>query len=480
MSRNTPALRWVEACAAAALVSLLGLLVPGDPAFVGLGFLPQILATVIIASLLGTGPGVAGCIVSAATSLGLAALAAGSFGLAAAELQHGRIPAAAALLGALAVGVQRDAMDSREKRMLERFRELVRRNGTLKETSEALVAVNGELETRVSGQRESMAVLYSRIRKMDSLDLDVLLAALLDVITVFAQAERAGVYEYDHEAKSLVLRASIGEPPPPTLPVAGSIEGWVFRNGSPFSLRMLDSYLNLSRIDEKRSILAYPLKAGELAWGVLNIQEMPFYRYGPATEKNLEIVISLAASYLKRAVDFRERVLQHPRNEVTGLPGFGELVRILGEELALRASLHASLSIVIIEVLDFEKIRFAYSGVKALGLVKSVAELGTKVGRALPFHYKEEGRLAFLLPDVDRDGASLFCLELMERIGTERWAIDGEAVRIETAFGLAAAAPGATAEALVAEAESLLTMSQGAFVARADEGADEVEDLDSP
>jgi len=480
--RGSKTTHWIEGLGSGLLLALCGLLRPGDPLFAGLCFLPQALLPVIVAALLGALPGFLTLVGETLAALALPALSH-ALGLRLVAMDPralfaaARIPAAASLLCAVAAGFVRDSAVSSSERLLGRVRELAHKNIQLEKVNGALTSLSDELERRVSGQRDSVSALYARTRKMDSLDMTKVLTSLLEAVVAFSQADAASVYEYDHEAKDLVLRTSTGPEPEKRLPLDGCIEGWVFRNDSLFSLRMLDEYLNLSHIDVGRSILTYPLKSGDLPWGVLNIQEMPFYRYNIVTEKNLGVVVAIAAPYIKKAVDFRDQILSHPRNEITGLPGYGELMRLLGDELSRRVPRRLSVSVVVVEILDFDKLVFAHSGPKAFALLKEFVDLASSgETRVRAFHYLEDGQVAFVLPDRDRDGASLFCLSLTENTGEHAWLLDGKSVRIETAFGLAAF-PGAArvkagalgdAETLLAEAEQVLELSKGAFADRGD------------
>jgi hypothetical protein len=475
ISRTT---RWAEGFCAGAAVALFGLLNGADPSFALSGFLPQALVPVLTAALLGAVPGALALAGAALATAGLPGLA-GLLGLHLAFptpnalFDAARLPAAAVLVGVLAAGYLRDSYERSSSRIMGRLRDLVRRNVQLKKMNEALALLSDELERRVSGQRDSVSALYARIRKMDSTDLDKVLSGLLDAIAAFSQASSAVVYEYDPRSERLLRLAYLGPEGEAELSLDDSLEGWVFRNDSTFSLRSVDDYLNISRVDYKDSVLAYPLKAGGLPWGVLNVREMPFYRYNPITENNLGIVVELASAYIRKAVDFRDRVLRHPRNEITGLPGYGELRRVLGEELERRARRRLPVSVVVVEILGFAELAFAGPGRDAFLLLKEFAEAASSRGRALAFHSREDGQLAFVLPDTDRDGASLFCLGLSEKAGEGAWHAGGQAVRIEIAFGLSsypgsAAAAAATAEArpeaLLAEAESVLALSKGAFI----------------
>jgi len=200
---------------------------------------------------------------------------------------------------------------------------------------------------------------------------------------------------------------------------------------------------------------------------------MPFFRYNPATERNLEILVGLASAYLKKAADFRDRVLRRPRNEITGLPGYGELQRMLNEELTRRAQRRFSLSVVIVEFLHYSDLVYSLSGVKALEIVTSFARLGAGDGRALAFHYREESQVVFVLPGVDHEGASLFCLGIMEEFNDRSWIPDELELRLEPIYGLASVKAGQDAEALLTEAETVLGVSKNLFLGHAQRDGDE-------
>lgn len=443
-------------------------------------FLPQVLTSVVVAALLGSGPGLVSLVAGAAGTALLPAIAmafhysGAAFEAGASLAAASRVPAAAALAGVVIAGFLRDVDKRTIRRLLERTREVSHHAIQQDKVNAALTSLNEELERRVAGQRDSVSALATRIRKMESLDLDRVLSALLEAVAAFSQASAAAIYEFDTRNKALQRLAWIGPEPEQVLDAENTVEGWVYRNNSTFSLRMVDDYLNLAHVDAKDSVLAYPLRAGDLPWGVLNVRELPFYRYNPVTEKNLGVVVALASSYIKKAVDFRDKVLSRPRNELTGLPGYGELLHLLGEELERRAPRRLAIAVVIVEFLGFEDIVFTHSGHKAFSLIKDFIAAIKSPGKAFAFHFREDGQIAFLLPDTDRSGASLFCLGLTETAGQGSWRIDGENVCLEIAFGIGAfpgpaekEGEGAAAvdpESLLADAEAVLDVSKKAFL----------------
>ncbi len=484
----------VEGFGTGLLFSLAGLLSEKDPFFAAAGFAPQVIIPILIAAYLGGFAGyfslageIAGCLFLSLLMriLGMHTEPV-SLG---ALLNAARVQLALCLLATGLAGAIRDSGDRSRKRLIGRYRGLYLQTSRMAKVNEALGKLTDELERRVSSQRDSISILYSRMRRMDSLDMTRVLSGLLETVKSFAQTDSAAVYEYDNQQKKLVLAASAGPQPPLELPLKTSIEGWVFRNDTFFSLRMIDDLpSNLQGTAEDRPVLSYPLKSGDLPWGVLTIRDMPFQNYNLTTENNIGVIVALSASAIHKATDFRERLKDHPRDAVTGLSGYADFVLVLGQEIAKRADRRLPLSILIVELLEFEKIIFAYSGRKAFSLFADLAKIAEEEsgGHALIFHYKSESQLAIILPDTDKDGLSYFCIALLQRILLRSWEIDGEAVHIEPAFGLAtlpeahnaaAAAPESplpsaaspesampvSVEALISEAERVLSVSKSAF-----------------
>lgn len=492
-----------EGIGAGFLLPFLGLLSAGDPYFSACGFCPQVILPLLIAAYLGALPGylalageIAACLVLpfSASLLGVHAV----FSSPEALLSAARIQLALCLLATGLAGAIRDSEWRSRRRLIGRFRGLYARASRMENVNSALGTLTDELQRRVSGQRDSISILYARMKRMDSLDISRVLDGLLETVRSFSQAESAAVYEYSRQDKSLELIRSIGTEAPRKLALRGSIEGWVFRNDSFFSLRMLDDLpAGLHGLEAAdRPILAYQLKSGDLPWGVLTIRDMPFQSYNLTTENNIGVIVALSATSIRKATDFRDRLLNHPRDAITGLAGYADFMVMLGEEIEKRSVKRLPLSILIVELLDFEKIIFAYSGRKAFSLLGEIADMAEEEsgGHALIFHYKSDSQLAFILPDMDRDGLSYFCISFLQRILLRSWELDGEELHIEPAFGLAtlpesqsavsagklpaasrkdaSTAGGAAvlsagmppaAELLISEAERVLSVSKSAF-----------------
>lgn len=384
-----------------------------------------------------------------------------------AVLREGLVPLAVAVVGVYVLGFIRDANSARLERTLERLRRSIREKIVLERRTKALSRVNAELEERVYRQSDSLTALYSQVQTLHSYDLRRGLQALLEIIERFARATSASVWEYRHQEKELRLVADRGTPPEgrsaTVLPVGDSIEGWVVRNDLMFSVRLLNRYTNLRELDDGRNIISLPIKAGSRMWGVLDIEAMPFERYNLHTERLLQVMMALVSPALDKAVENESALGDSAMNQHTGLPTYSQFHAILEKDIYRAELARAHLSVIILEIANADDLRAAHGDQKyyavLLSLIRSLE--GLTQGTAYLFHYQEESQLALLYPNLDFDGASLSCLEILSMISSTQWTIDEQPVSIDAIVGYASLGEKRlSAEELLDAAEHLLEMQK--------------------
>lgn len=445
-----------------------------DPGFASLYYIPYLLASALIAAIYGAGWGffafgISVAVVAGALPAALYLLSEGwsADGYWKELVSDSPIAAATGLICVYVFGVIRTTARSQITGLKNRMHELSRENWLLKRKSDALFKVNRELDERVSRQQEAITSLHAQLRKLDTLDVNQALDVLLETVQIFTRAAKASVWRHDASRHELRLAASRGweaeERRETVIPVDGTIEGWVYRNNSLFSVRMLLQYDNLSKMDQGRNIITIPLNLSQHVWGVLNIQEMPFEKYNFNSERILQIIASLAEHSIERAVAYESIIRHEEIDEKTGLPLFSQFFRMLEEEARRTGIQKGTFSIIIVELTNYGRLTDENGADETKGLVKRIAgELqGISDRKAHCFKYKEESQLALLIPGLDIDGVSLFSLETLERINTGDWKIKGETVQIEAAIGFSVfSGEGETAEQLLEQAESLLEMQK--------------------
>lgn len=456
------------------VIGLINFFFAENPGFNTIYYIPYIAASILVATIYGAGWGF---LTFAICGMVIGGLLPASYlffipdwsteGYWANLLNNAYIPASAGLLAVYVFGVIRTTSLSGIGVLKRRVEDLAKENWLLKRKSDALYKVNLELDERVSRQQDSITSLHTQLRKLDTLDVTQALTVLLETVQIFTRATKASVWRYDEVTTSLKLAASIvseeDEAARTSLPIDGTIEGWVYRNDNLFSVRMLLQYDNLEKMDMGRNIITIPISFERRIWGVLNIQEMPFEKYNFYSEKILQIIVSLAEHSLERAVSYEAIIQQAEVDDKTGLPLFSQFYRMLEEETRVTGIQKGSYSIILVEFINYEKIQTAHGSNRAKELLRNiVAELEILSDRrAHFFQYKNDSQIALLFPGLDFDGVSLFSLETLEKINTGNWEIEGAVVRVEAVIGFSVfSGEGQTADQVLEQAENLLEMQK--------------------
>lgn len=340
------------------------------------------------------------------------------------------------------------------------------KNKLQKELS-SVSAVNRELEERVLGQQDSVTALYTQVKAMHYQNLSKTLGVLISTVQKFSWAEKASIWEYEKESKQLVMVANVGWDSDDVLntieSVDSTINGWVYRNGQIFSVRMLLEYENLSVMDNKRNILTFPINLSNSVWGVLNIEAMPFIKYNLYTEKLLSILIDLAGTAIERAVEYEAMIKHNEVNTITNLPSASQFFSFIGNEIE-KASINQSLfSVILIELTEFDELIEEYGEKRIYQiLLLMLDKLHSLSGNMIDlFHYKEKNQMAIYYPNIDYDGASLFCLESLGVINSYNWTINDNKIVLDVILGYSSlGAKDVSADELLDIAENLLEMQK--------------------
>ena len=317
----------------------------------------------------------------------------------------------------------------------------------------------------MSGQRDSLAYLHSRWRELSSQSVGDTLRVVLDTVSELTGADRCSLWQLDADTGELLARATVGwdadDPAESRLPVNGSIEGWALRNDRLFSAKHLTRYDTLRRVDRGTVIYSVPLRAGARAWGVIDVENLPFERFNAHTEHLLLLVAAVAASPLEQALAYESGLDPADLSADTGYPRFEQLSRVLSTEVPARAADGGSLSVVLIQIGTYHRLVSATGLDRAGQVVERVFQAAREVasGSIRCFHYKHEGQLAVVCPGLDFDGAALFALDFLRWAAETSWPDDTGEPRPEFTVGYASLARGVDdAEALLRMAENLLAM----------------------
>ncbi|MBN2659444.1 MAG: hypothetical protein JXR86_20475 [Spirochaetales bacterium] len=371
------------------------------------------------------------------------------------------------IVGVYIFGLIRDTYTLQVNNYRSTTRKEVSEKFKYKKEVEALAAVNQELEERVLRQTEAVASLYTQIKALHSRNLTETLNVLLQTVQKFSRAVKASIWRFDNSSLKLIMTANIGWSPEDfensILDIDESIEGWSFRNNKLFSVRMLLDYENLMKLDRKRNIFTFPISFAGHVWGVLNIEDMPFTKYNLYVEKILSIFIDLSAPEIERAVEYDSLISYDEINPHTGFPAYSQFFHIVEINIAKGETGTHNFSIVLIEILNFPELAERHGEADLWDMLKILMEeLSSLSDNKIDFfHYKETNQIAIYYPDIDYDGVSMFCLEMVGLINNGKWKIRDESVNMEVILGFSSfgSQPVPPYE-LLAVAEHLLEMQK--------------------
>jgi len=375
----------------------------------------------------------------------------------------GLLPFSLTIIGIYIFGIIRDSIEAKIIKTYNREAGMSSHKSAL---VRGLETVNRELEMRVSRQEDSVSSLYTWIQKLYTLNLQIAIETILEITQKFSGATKASIWEYHSETKDLKVIQTLGwseEKVNTIIPVENTIEGWVVRNNMIFSIRMLLQYQNLSKIDTGRNIFTLPILSGRKMWGILNIEEMPFSKYNLYTERLLAVILSLASPSLEKAIEFDSVIRQSEINAFTGLPSFSNFYILLEKEINRMSIQKGTLSIVIIELLNFNKFAKTFGEHKAFSLFNGIIEEAKTLSAHIAgaFHYKHDNQIVLSFPNMDFDGTSLFCLDLLEAINNKNWIINEEEISLETIIGYSSLGEkNISANEMLKIAENLLEMQK--------------------
>jgi len=377
------------------------------------------------------------------------------------------VPLATTLVSVYILGLIRDAQAGRLGKAKQQVRMYSRQKGELLKQKKIFETINRELEQRVSRQQDSITALHSEIQQLYSVNLDRALETILATVHRFSGATTLSIWEAHPESKDLRLVVSRGwqeqSSRPTVVSMEDSIEGWVLRNNTMFSVKMLGHYENLRKMDHGCNIMTFPVAAGRKIWGILNIADMPFAKYNLYTEKLVAMILALAAPALERAVEYEAVITQAEVHPVTGLPAFAHFFSLLKETLQRALRQRETLSVLVLELTNFDDLSENFGKETTLQLISQLAGqlLILSRNKANLFHYKDENQIAVLYPNLDYDGASLFSLEALGVINNREWTLNEQKVNLEVMIGYASLSEEQIeAEALLQIAENILEMQK--------------------
>ncbi|TFG62477.1 MAG: hypothetical protein E4H36_07910 [Spirochaetales bacterium] len=463
----------IEAVIFPLVVGIVNLFFPDKPGFAGMQFLPYLVPPLFMAAYAGLGFGFLSFGVGAVLLFGPFPFAAFLlYGTAPGPaywrtlLPAASIPFAVAIVLLYSFGLIQKYFAHSLSALKERFRNTIKSQHMVQKKAKILERVNVELDERLSRQQESITALYNQLKGIDTLSVANTLTSLLETVQIFTKATKASIWQYWQPNNSMKLAAQSGwlaeDRLKTEIPLEGTLEGWTYRNNQLFSVRMLLQYENLQKMDKGRNIIILPINIKKKSWGILSIEELPFEKYNLYTERVLYIIISLLEPALDRSIEHETFIEKEEKDSESGLPLFSSFFRFFEKEMERMELQKGTLCVVILEIANYDDLTGEYGERETAAIHQQLipAIEGLTGNFAEIFHYKTRNQLGIIIPNLDYDGASLFCLEILEKINSGDWRIAGNPVNLEVLVGYSAYSGTQTLDEMLTSAELLLEIQK--------------------
>jgi hypothetical protein len=469
VSRKSSRFRYIEIIIFSSIPLILDRIVSGDSAF---GFFygsPYAAALPLVTAFYGLRFGlVAGSVAWGQAGIYHLLLQSGSVhAVSAAYSMQPLIVIVLSISLSLLIAFWRNRLSRFRKVLLGRYRRAVHRTIELGKQNEVLEKVNRVLEGRVSGQKDSITLLHGQVKKLAALNMDQALNTILETIALFTEMTSGSIWTMKDDSRVLVPVAVWGwdteELREASLDPELSIEGYVYRNRKAYSMRMLLDSSEFDRFDTDRAVISLPIVVGVQTWGVLTVETLPFERYSQYTETILAILLSLAEPYLRQILEFENLNDKRELDAQTGYPLFSILYRSLEQEMERMKYEPRLVSLIVLEMANFSELLNQWTREQLKAMLVALKDDIDRVQsmKSKAFHFKEDSQLALLIYDLDQDGTSFFCLELLAMLSDYAYRIEAAPVPVELLLGFSSSSQNSSsADAMIDAAEYLISIQR--------------------
>ncbi len=341
---------------------------------------------------------------------------------------------------AILIGEMRDYLGNIIRQLKEERKNLKERNRKIEKNIHALSLVNDEYQSRILGQEDSIMSVYSTLMEFRFMTVDKIIHNVLNAIAQFTGAKKISFWRYYGDHRNLELLASHGwdeqEMSKRELHPKYSLHGWVARNNSLFSMRMLLKYPSLKPKDKGDSIVTVPVIVYDQVWGIINIEVMPFLKYYKYSEQIITMTANFISPLLQHALQYEEITKNSQENANTGLFGFQDFENALGFSFDQARKLNNHLSLILVEIVAYADLEKKYGESATEKVIEDLSKYSHNLSQtAIVYAYKNQSQFAILLPNLDYDGALLFCQNFQEYTKHKRYALGEDSVDIDIFFG---------------------------------------------
>ncbi len=314
-----------------------------------------------------------------------------------------------------------------------------------------------ELEKQIVGQSASITTLYRIAKQLETLHLNELYPAILDLVERFLECQACAIYLADGE--QFRLRAGIPESVFGRRSSVGLNDGLIgqaIREQRVVTIRDRLLQSGPALLSDEPALIAGPLIAANgKVRGVIVVERLPFLKFTPATVGLFSIILDWASTALANASlheETRERLID---DEITGAYRAAHTMRLMHEHMQRSHRYHVPVSIIIAHINGFATTDPAIRAESARAVVTTLRQGLRSVD--IIGHHPDPDRLILILPMTDRQNAEIACARMANDLSTAPMTVAGLNHRLDVRFAIVACSGAMTApESVLAEASTFL------------------------
>jgi len=314
-----------------------------------------------------------------------------------------------------------------------RLRELEVQNAALSDSY-------NELKRRIVGQEETVITLYGAAKSLESLEVEDLYPAILELLVKYLNIEQCSLYLV--EGDKFHLKTYKGWPQSDKLHEVYSLDtpmmGEAFKKRRVVTMRdfILKGQGEMS--NQVEIIMSAPLTlSNNEVIGVINIEKMPFFQFNPSTVRLFAMMANWASMALNNAFRFQITKDKNIEDEITGAYNYKYFEKRMEEEFNRAQRYSLPLSIILMKIQDYEDIS------DKIKLLKYIAHVLHRNLRDVDIvaRYRSEDTFAMVLPVTPDENAHII-MQRMEEMVESSSGPGLEGIPFKFKFGAAGIKPG--------------------------------------
>ncbi len=345
-------------------------------------------------------------------------------------------PLAFIAVGAV-VGEIRTRQDHRLRHAQERAERAEAEGSGLRDDLDAVQQSKEELQRRIVGQVQTVSTLYASAKRLESLKIDELHPAILDLLAQYMGATACSIYTC--EAGRLIRKdyhcANDADAPSSEYGLEGSVMGHAIQRGSAVAVPELVTEADFDRF-QGDALLAAPIRGLDLEIiGVIAVHKMTFGDFNASNRKLFDMIADWGNTAIQNALYYQQATDKNIRDDELGLFNYNYFQQRIEEEFADSKRHEIPLSLMIVHFKiheDFPRdryVRFLQSLSLSLDQSLRKVDLVTK--------YRTEGTLAILVRTKKTQDVTILAERLQNEVVQLAGKVQLRAGDIDVTIGVA-------------------------------------------